>query len=214
MFVLFLFPAFLILLFGLAVTRAGQRGACAAIWACSLVVSNISAYLAVSPEAPVIWVSLALGAPLICVAFALYTRFVQLSQNGESKLSNSPFAVRRFKIATLALALLPISCIALAKFQMTQLDAHIADCKQAVASALIGNKPTKPCEEPELTCAPPNGFDAQWVSRSSLVYTGSLVGQGVFLDAHLHDGEVTWECHVFPKLFGTATCQGYDVGWH
>ena len=212
MFLFFLFPAFLVLFVGLAISRTGQRGACAAIWVCSLLVSNISAYLAGSLEPPQIWLVLALGAPLICVVFGLYSRFAQANQNSESEASN--LLIRRLKIATLAIALLPISCIVIAKFQMTQFDASVADCKQAVASALIANKTVNPCKEPKLTCSAPNGFSAPMVTKDSLFYTGTLVGQGVFLDAHLHAGEVLWECRVFPKIFGNSTCQGYEVGWH
>ena len=198
MFLFFLFPAFLILFFGLAISRAGQRGACAAIWVCSLLVSNISAYLAGSLEPPRIWLVLALGAPLICVVFGLYSRFAQANQNSESEASN--LLIRRLKIATLAIALLPISCIIIAKFQMMQFAACVADCK--------------PCKELQLTCSALSGFSAPRVSGGSMVYTGTLIGQGVFLEAHLHEGAVVWECHVFPKLFGNDTCQGYDVGWH
>ena len=189
MFLFFLFPAFLVLFVGLAISRAGQRGACAAIWVCSLLVSNISAYLAGSLEPPRIWLVLALGAPLICVVFGLYSRFAQANRNGKAETSNLPLAVHRLKIATLALALLPITCIVIAKFQMMQFDA-------------------------KLTCSAPNGFGAPRVSGGSMAYTGTLIGQEVVLDAHLHEGAVIWECHVFPKLFGNDFCQGYDVGWH
>ena len=213
-FLFLLFPAIFILLVGLGICRSVQRGACAILWTHSLIGSYISAYLAASSDAPGIWIALALGAPLVCVVFAVYSRFAQPSQARESETPDPPLGLRRWKIATLAIALLPVSCIVIAKFQMTQFDASVADCKQAVASALIANKTVNPCKEPKLTCSAPNGFSAPMVTKDSLFYTGTLVGQGVFLDAHLHAGEVLWECRVFPKIFGNSTCQGYEVGWH
>ena len=119
MFLFLMFAAFLALFLDLAISRTGQRGACAAIWGCSLLVSNISAYLAGSLEPPRIWLVLALGAPLICLVFGLYSRFAQANQDSESEASN--LLVRRLKLATLAIALLPISCIIIAKFQMMQI---------------------------------------------------------------------------------------------
>ena len=214
MFLLLMVPAFLILLVGLAICRTGQRGACATFWACSLLVSNFSAYLAGSPYAPRIWLALALGAPMICIIFAVYSWFAQPRPDGESETTNSPPAMRRLKIAALGLALLPISAIVIAKFQMIGFDANVADCKQALARELITNNAANKRCVSRLTCSAPNGFSAPMVSTDSLVYTSNLVGQEVFLDAHLHAGAVVWECHVYPKIFGNSTCQGYDVGWH
>ena len=212
-FLFMLFPAIFTLLVGLGICRSVQRGACAILWAHSLIASYISAYLAVSSEAPVIWLTMALGAPLISVLFALYSRFAQPSEARESETPKPPLGLR-WKIATLALALLPISAIVITKFHMTTFDASVADCKQARARELIANNAADKRCESRLTCPAPNGFSAPRVSADSMVYTGSLVGQQVFLDAHLYAGEVVWECHVYPKVFGNSTCQGYDVGWH
>lgn len=224
-FLLMLFPTFLILLVGLSICRAGQRGACAILWALSLVTVNISTYLTASPYAPRIWLALALSAPVICVIFAAYFTFAKPRQNCASRLSvtsksdepetpNSPLNLRPWKIGALALALLPISAIVITKFHMTNFDANVADCKQTVASALVAKTAANNCCESRLTCPAPKGFSAPRVSTGSAVYTGSLVGQQVFLEAHLHAGAVVWECHVYPKIFGNRTCQGYEVGWH
>ena len=89
-----LFPAIFTLLVGLGICRSVQRGACAILWAYSLIASYISAYLAVSSEAPVIWLAMALGAPLICVLFALYSRFAQPSEARESETPKPPLGLR------------------------------------------------------------------------------------------------------------------------
>ena len=213
MFLLLMFPAIFILFVGVGICRAGHRGTCAILWAHSLVVSNISAYLAAPSYAPVIWLTLALGAPMICVIFSAYSWFAQTRLDRESETPNS-LNLRPWKIGTLALALVPISAIVITKFHMTNFDANVADCKQTVASALVAKTAANNCCESRLTCPAPKGFSAPRVSTGSAVYTGSLVGQQVFLEAHLHAGAVVWECHVYPKIFGNRTCQGYEVGWH
>ena len=213
MFLLLMFPAIFILLVGVGICRAGHQGACAVLWANSLVVSNISAYLAVPAYAPVIWLTLALGAPMICIIFAAYSWFAQTRLDRESKTANS-LNLRPWKIGTLALALLPISAIVITKFHMTNFDANVADCKQIVERALTAKTAANNCCETRLTCPAPTGFSAPSVSTDRLVYTGTLVGQGVILEAHLHAGAVVWECHVYPKIFGNRTCQGYEVSWH
>jgi hypothetical protein len=214
MFLFLMFPAFLSLFLGLCMCRSGQRTTCAALWALSLVASNISAYLAVSPYAPGLWLALALGAPLICVIFALHSRFARPSQNRELEASYSPRSLRRLKIATLALSLLPIVSIVIAKFHMTQFDASMEDCKQTFANALLAKNTAHQKQKIKLTCSAPHGFNATSISSDSLVYTGNLVGQQVFLDAHQHEGSVSWECHVYPKIFGNRTCKGYEIVWH
>lgn len=186
-FLFVLFPALFTLLVGLGICRPVQRGSCAIIWAHSLVVSNISAYLAASAYPPRIWIALALGAPLVCVVFAVYSRFAQPSQARESETPKPPLRLRRWKIATLGLALLPISAIVITKFHMTKFDASVVDCKQALANELIANNAANKRCESRLTCSAPSGFNAPDVSTNSLVYTGHLVGQQVFLDAHLHE---------------------------
>lgn len=182
------------------------------LWACSLVVSNISAYLAGPYDAPVIWISLALGAPMICVIFAVYSWFAQPRLDRESEAPNS--TLRRLKIATLALALLPISAVVITKFHMTNFDANVADCKRTLERALIAKNAVDNCCESRLTCSAPNGFGAPRVFTDRLVYTGTLVGQGVILQAHEHAGAIIWDCHVYPKIFVTRTCQGYELSWH
>ncbi len=223
-FLLMLFPASFILVVGLCICRAGQRGACAILWALSLVAVNISTYLMASPYSPGIWLALALGAPMFCVIFAAYSRFAQPRQSCESLSATSktdvpetpisPLNMRLWKIAALALALLPIGAIVITKFHMTNFDTNVADCKKTVASALVSKNAANTCCESRLTCSAPNGFSAPDVFTDSMVYTGRLVGQQVYLEAHLHADAVVWECHVYPKIFGNSTCQGYDVGWH
>ena len=224
-FLLMLFPASFILLVGLSICRAGQRSACAVLWAFSLVAVNISAYLSASADSPGIWLALAFGAPLVCVIFAVYSRFAQPRQDFPPPLSATskaddpqtlrpPLNLRPWKIGTLALALLPISAIVITKFHMTNFDANVADCKQIVERALTAKTAANNCCETRLTCPAPTGFSAPSVSKDRLDYTGTLVGQGVILEAHLHAGAVVWECHVYPKIFGNRTCQGYEVGWH
>lgn len=210
MFLLMLLPAFLFLLVGLLLSRSGHRGACARLWAHSLVVSNISAYLAVSPHAPGIWLALALGAPLICVIFALYSR---VAQSPGSQSVNLP-RLRQINVALLSLSLVPIFAIVIAKFQMTQLDARAEQCKQAIANELLANNGANQRQKIKLICSAPNGFIAPMVASDSLAYTGRLVGQQVFFEARKHENVVHWECHVYPKLFGNRSCEGYEIVWH
>ncbi len=212
MFLIFMIPAMVSLLIGLVICRSGSRGVCAKLWALSLVTSNISAYLAAPPYAPRIWLTLAIGSPLICIGFAIATRFASSDRIEETDASNLGKA-RRWAIVTMALGLLPISCIIITMVHMANFEANTADCKRALASKLLADT-AKSQEETRLKCSALVGFSSPDVYTDSVVYTGTLVGQQVFLTAVKVGGEAKWKCNVYPKIFGSKTCEGYEVGWH